>query len=59
MDRFTAYLSEREREALRSRAKALGASENYLVRIALRQFFEQLDDPDIAEHLFTRMRGLV
>jgi DnaJ-domain-containing protein 1 len=36
--RFTAYLSERERDTLRERADELGTSENYLVRMALRSF---------------------
>ena len=37
MERFTAWLSVAERNALRSRAREFGTSENYVVRMILRQ----------------------
>lgn len=43
-ERFTAYLSKREREALRERAEQERSSENYIVRLALRAFLK-LDAP--------------
>lgn len=41
-ERFTAWLSARERQALRDTAHRLRTSENYVVRVALRQAL-QLD----------------
>ena len=36
-ERFTAWLSTAERQAIRSRAREFGTSENYVVRMAIRQ----------------------
>lgn len=36
-ERFTAWLSAAERQAIRSRAQEFGTSENYVVRMAIRQ----------------------
>lgn len=36
-ERFTAWLSVAERNAIRSKARQYGTSENYVVRMALRQ----------------------
>lgn len=45
MIRFTAWLSESERDALEDVAKEYGTSQNYIVRVAIRQFLG-LDLPD-------------
>lgn len=37
MVRFTAWLSETERQAIRDRAKELNASDNYIVRTVIRE----------------------
>jgi hypothetical protein len=39
-ERFTAWLTDRERAALRQKARDLHASENYVLRLALRDFLE-------------------
>jgi hypothetical protein len=36
--RFTAWLSTQERDALKAKAKRLGTSENFILRLALRHF---------------------
>ena len=36
-NRFSAYLTDGERQALKDAAAALGAAENYVVRLALRR----------------------
>lgn len=46
-ERFTAWLSEEEREAIRAQAKRLGASQNLLVRLAIRKWFG-FDTVDVA-----------
>lgn len=40
MIRFTAWLSESEREAVGSLARQNGTSANYIVRVAVRAFLE-------------------
>lgn len=42
--RFTAYLSPRERNAIQAAAESMNASENYVVRCAIRAYL-QLDRP--------------
>lgn len=39
MDRFTAYLSEQERDCLNKAEEDFGVSRNYVVRLALRHAF--------------------
>jgi len=46
-ERFTAWLSEEEREAIRKQATRLGASQNLLVRLAIRKWFG-FDTVDVA-----------
>lgn len=36
-ERFTAWLSAAERQAIRTKAAEFGTSENYVVRMAIRQ----------------------
>lgn len=42
MERFTAWLSESERQAIRTAAAELNSSENYIVRSAIRSYLEPL-----------------
>lgn len=44
--RFTSWLSEDERAALRALASELGCSENFIVRMALRSLLFGTDIPD-------------